>query len=239
MERPANILVVDDDPAITSLVVDVLESAGMNVCACNSGQEALALFEQRPLDLMIVDVMMPGMSGFDLCAQIRRSSRIPLVFLSARGEESDKVVGLTLGGDDYITKPFQPRELIARVNARLRWLDDPLPAREEGRLAARGVVVDEDTHTARFQGQELRLTPKEFDVLVLLLHDVGKPVSARDIYERVWGETFLASSGNSVTVHIRHLREKLAAIDSSEEVIQTVWGVGYRIVAQDAEDARG
>ena len=178
--------------------------------------------------------MMPDMDGFELCVRLRAIADVSIVFLSARDEEADKVVGLTLGADDYVVKPFKPRELVARVRAHLR---RAAVARKDGAtdagklevLAVRGIEIDLRAHAAALHGQPLPLTPKEFAILTLLAQHAGSPVSTRDIFEKVWGERYDSSAANTVMVHIRHLRKKLAAVDSSETFIETAWGVGYRL----------
>ena len=217
MEKTPNILVVDDERAIADLVVDTLVAEGLSARACYAAADALDELERAPYDLAILDVMMPGMDGLELCRRI-----------SAKVEEADKVVGLMLGGDDYIEKPFKKRELTARVRVRLRRAA-AAPLRP-GVLSARGIEVDVDAHLASLHGIPLPLTPKEFGVLRLLVERAGRPVSSRDIYEEVWRESYASSSSNSVMVHIRHLRKKLAQVDSSE----TAWGVGYRIESDAA-----
>lgn len=224
-----DILVVDDDRAIAELVVETLRSAGMRGTVCTDGSAALELIGSRHFDLVVLDVMMPGIDGFEACCKIRARSHVPTIFLSARTEEEDKVVGLMCGADDYIAKPFLPRELVARVRSCLRRVEYGRDASGDGVRRCRGIEVDRAAHTALLHGRALSLTPKEFDMLALLLEANGRPVSTRALYEEVWGECYLASSANSVMVHIRHLRAKLAAIDSEQAFIQTVWGVGYKI----------
>ena len=236
MPHRENILVVDDEASITDLVCDLLQAEGYRTCACYSGAEALAAFRADAFDLVILDIMMPGMDGFEVCRKLRDTSDVPIVFLSARGEESDQVIGLTLGADDYVRKPFRPRELVARVKARLRRVKQPARGHEHEVLEARGIVVDRTAHTATLHDTPLKLTPKEFGVLALLVEHAGAPVSVADIFEGVWNERYDSAAGNSVMVHIRHLRKKLADIDSSQEFVVTVWGVGYKI---DASEAKG
>lgn len=233
MEQAPNILVVDDDPAIVELVGETLAGVGMHIVPCTDATQALALFEQMPVDLVMLDVMMPGMDGFELCYQIRKQSHVPVIFLSAKGEEADKVLGLMSGADDYITKPFLPRELVARVKSCLRRASYAVSSAQNV-LECRGIELNRTAHSASLHGTELALTPKEFDVLALLLAARGKPVATSDLYEAVWGEQYLASSANSVMVHIRHLRTKLSKIDSEQVFIETVWGVGYKIAPYGA-----
>lgn len=230
MTKRPRILVADDEAAIADLVARVLSDEGFEAIAAYSGAEALEQLESGAYDLGILDVMMPDLDGFEVCRRVRAASDVPLVFLTAKDEEIDQVLGLSLGADDYIVKPFRPRVLVARVKARLRSRE-----RREGAPAdtfeAAGIAVDCAAHEARLHDVPLRLTPKEFGILLALVRAGGAPVSAKDLYEEAWGEPFSLSAGNSVMVHIRHLREKLAQVDGSRELVSTVWGVGYRINA--------
>lgn len=221
----ARILVADDETAIADLVVRIMESEGMAAKAVYGGQSALTEIESGLYDLAILDVMMPDLDGFEVCRRARAKSDLPIVFLTAKDEEIDQVVGLSLGADDYIVKPFRPRVLAARVKARLRCRR----SKAQSCFEAGGVVVDPVTHEAFLHGVSLRLTPKEFGILLELTKAAGSPVSAKDLYESAWGEPFDCSAANSVMVHIRRLREKLSAVDPSKEVVSTVWGVGYRV----------
>ena len=214
----ANILVCDDEVEVADLLKHVLEREGFAVTCCHSGDAALTLLNAQVFDLAILDIMMPGIDGFEVCRQIRggaagSNTDMPIVFLSAKTEEFDKVLGFTLGADDYVTKPFKARELVARLKARLR-----------GRSAAPA-----PSDVLSVSGIELSLTPKEFDCLAELLRAGGAPVSSKALFENVWDEEYTSSSHNAVMVYIRRLRKKLAEVDSSEELIETVWGVGYRI----------
>lgn len=223
------ILVVDDDPQIAGLVADTLSAVGMEPLTCHSGERAWEEFGRHHVDAAVLDIMMPGVDGFELCVRIRAVSRIPVIFLSAKDEESDKVLGLMTGADDYVVKPFMPRELVARIRSCLRrasYADAPVG---DQLLTCRGLEVNCTTHVASLHGQRLSLTPKEFAVLALLLRAHGSPIATRDLYEAVWEEAYLPTCSNSVMVHIRHLRTKLAAIDSDQVFIETVWGVGYKI----------
>ena len=229
MSKAANILVVDDEREIADLVVEILHKEGFEVTSCHSGEEALELFARQAFDLVVLDVMMPGMDGLEACGKMRAVSNVPIIFLSAKAEEADKVVGLMLGGDDYVAKPFGRRELVARVRARLRRFgvkDD------EGSevVEARGIEIDTVSHIATLHGEKLSLTPKEYEILLLLLKSAGRPVATPQVYETVWGEPFSDAAANSVMVHIRRLRAKLAEVDGSETFIETAWGVGYRIM---------
>ncbi|WP_304426099.1 response regulator transcription factor [uncultured Adlercreutzia sp.] len=239
MEKRPHILVVDDEQAIADLVVQLLVAEGMDALACYSGAAALEMLARAPFDLAIVDIMMPGMDGFELCVRIRQTSDIPVVFLSAKDEEADQVVGFTLGAEDYVTKPFRPRELVARVKARLRRRAAAQPA-SSTLLTAGAVEVDLRTHLATLHGEPLHLTPKEFAILALLAQNAGSPVSAADLFEGAWHERFDDAAANTVMVHIRRLRKKLADIDASTAFIETAWGVGYKLRGgPGAEGTRG
>lgn len=226
MEK-ARILVADDEAAIADLVVRVLEDEGLSAKAVYGGRAALAELEAGAYDLAILDVMMPDLDGFEVCRRVRARTDIPIVFLTAKDEEVDQIVGLSLGADDYIVKPFRPRVLVARVKARLR----PRRSAAGTCFEAAGISVDPAAHEAALHSVPLKLTPKEFGILLELVKAAGSPVPAKELYESVWGEPFSLSAGNSIMVHIRRLREKLAAVDPSRELIATVWGVGYRIDA--------
>lgn len=228
MEKRAHILVVDDEQAIADLVVNLLVAEGMDALACYSGAAALEQLARSPFDLAIVDIMMPGIDGFELCVRIRQMCNIPVIFLSAKDEEADQVVGFTLGAEDYVTKPFRPRELVARVKARLRRRQAP-PTESSTLLRVGAIEVDLRTHLATLHEEPLHLTPKEFAILALLAQSAGSPVSAAALFEGAWHERFDDAAANTVMVHIRRLRKKLAAIDASTTFIETAWGVGYKL----------
>ena len=227
------LLVTDDDPAIVGLVRATLEPEGFEIMEAITGAQAVELVRQNDLDLVILDIMMPEMDGLEACRQIRQFSDVPIIFLSAKDEEADAVGGVTLGADDYVTKPFKPRELTARVRARLR--RSTAPRTSDSILSASGIVVDLHAHAATLHGVELELTPKEFDMLPLLLRKAGSPTSPQEIFEEVWHEPYRSSDANTIMVHIRRLRKKLAEIDSTTTFIETIFGVGYKIV-RDAYD---
>lgn len=229
------ILIVDDEAAIADLVSGIFKAEGMSASAVYRTEDALEMAQSEPYDIAIVDVMMPGMDGFELCRQLRSQGiPIPIIFLTAKDEETDIVVGFALGAEDYVTKPFKPRELVARVKARLRRQESGRQKDAERRsfgslLSVRGIEMDGKAHAASLHDIPLSLTPKEFGILELLLRRAGEPVSAKELYETAWHEEANATSANTIMVHIRHLRQKLAEIDSSEQFIETAWGVGYRI----------
>ncbi|RNL48359.1 response regulator transcription factor [Paraeggerthella hongkongensis] len=230
MESRSRVAVCDDEQAIADLVGQLLSERGFDVSVFYAAVDLLDAFEREAFDLVVLDIMMPGMDGFACCREIRRKSSVPIIFLTAKDEEIDKVVGFELGADDYVVKPFKPRELVARVRARLR-RSTPAAASEAIPvvLEACGIVLDEEAHTAALHGEALALTPKEFAVLAVLLRAKGRPVASKTLFEGAWGEAANAQSNNTVMVHIRHVRKKLAAIDSSQEFIETVWGVGYKL----------
>lgn len=181
-------------------------------------------------DLVVLDIMMPGMDGYEVCRRIRQTSDVPVLFLSAKNEELDQVRGFAIGADDYVTKPFKARELVARIKARVR-RDRRANAAAQPReiLSSAGLELDVSAHEATLNGEPVSLTPTEFGLLVELMRAGDAPVSAQELYESVWHEVYNASSRNSVMVYIRHLRKKLEQIDSSRPFIDTVWGVGYRM----------
>lgn len=235
------LLVVDDEAAIADLVSSVFVAEGMEVRAFCDPREALESLAGEEYDLAVVDIMMPVMDGYEFCREMRAVSDIPVVFLSAKDAESDIVAGFTVGADDYVTKPFKPRELVARVKAHIRRHSQQASTAsdEDGILSAQGIEVDVRAHSASLHDVALQLTPKEFDILAHLLKRKGQPVSSRELYEAAWGEPANASSSNTVMVHIRHLRCKLAEVDSSTELIETAWGVGYRIASDRAGGSNG
>ena len=183
--------------------------------------------------------MMPGMNGFETCQRIRENSDVPVVFLTAKNEESDLVLGFSLGADDYIVKPFKPRELVARVRTRIRRSRDCAVAKTPGVFDCDGLLIDTTRHVASLYDEELKLTPKEFGVLSLLARHAGKPVAIKDIFEEIWDEPYNSFDSNTVMVHIRRIRKKLSQVDSSREFIKTVFGVGYRLEVDRGESRHG
>ncbi len=229
MESFGHIAVCDDDHAIANLVSQLVSENGWEVSTFYLAKDLLEASKHETFDLVLLDIMMPGIDGFECCRHLRKRSDVPIVFLSAKDEEVDKVVGFELGADDYIVKPFKPRELIARVKARLRRNVIPEMVNTDAPLEALGIVLDKRAHTVTLFDQQVFLTPIEFDILAALLQESGRPVASNALYEQVWNEPANAQSNNTVMVHIRHIRQKLSAIDSSQEYIETVWGVGYKL----------
>jgi two-component system response regulator ResD len=227
MRPVATVLVVDDEPIVREVVVRYLAREGHRTLEAADGDAARAQIEQADPDLVVLDVMLPGMDGLDLCRWIRSSSELPVIMLTARGEEADRIVGLELGADDYVTKPFSPRELAARVRSVLR---RATPAETTAELlTVGGVVLERATREARKHGAEIRLTVKEFDLLWFLASHPRRVFSRDQLMSSVWGYTTALDTG-TVTVHIRRLREKIEDTPSAPAHLQTVWGVGYRLV---------
>jgi two-component system response regulator VanR len=228
------ILVVDDEKEIADLVEIYFSNEGYRVLKASDAAEAEKLLSENTVHLMILDIMMPGKDGMTLCRELRRCSDIPVLMLSARSQDIDKIMGLTTGADDYLTKPFNPLELIARVKALLRRYLYLNPSKQESQdgsvISIRGLRIDRSSHTVTVYGREVALTPTEFEILYLLMKNKGIVLSAEDIFERVWRERYYESN-NTVMVHIRKIREKIEENPSKPEFIKTVWGVGYKIDA--------
>ena len=226
---PQNILVVDDEEAIADLVEVYLTNEGFTVHKFGAATPALAHVEAEPPDLAILDVMLPDMDGFALCQKIREDHLFPIIMLTARVEDMDKITGLTLGADDYITKPFNPLELAARVKTQLRRYtryNHPASAGEEHDF--RGLQISKATHKCLLYGEELALTPLEFSILWYLCEKRGQVVSSEELFQAVWGEKYL-DSNNTVMSHIARLREKMGEPSRKPKFVKTVWGVGYTI----------
>jgi DNA-binding response OmpR family regulator len=219
------VLVVDDEPIVRDVVVRYLRRDGYDTLEAADGGEARALIERSSPHLVVLDVMLPGTDGLELCRWIRTRGSLPVIMLTARGEEADRIVGLELGADDYVTKPFSPRELAARVRTVLRRSAPPVD--ENVRLNFDGLEVDAATREVRKQGEELMLTAKECDLLWFLASNPRKVFSRDQLMSRVWGYEAALDTG-TVTVHVRRLREKIEESPSHPRFLQTVWGVGYR-----------
>jgi DNA-binding response OmpR family regulator len=223
----ATVLVVDDEPIVRDVVVRYLAREGHLTLEAGDGEGARERIEEAAPDLVVLDVMLPGTDGLELCRWIRSRSELPVIMLTARGEEADRIVGLELGADDYVTKPFSPRELAARVRSVLRRAaaSDTPPER----LSFGEIVLERATREARKDGEEIRLTAKEFDLLWFLASHPRRVFSRDQLMASVWGYTAALDTG-TVTVHVRRLREKLEDVPSEPRHLQTVWGVGYRLV---------
>jgi DNA-binding response OmpR family regulator len=223
------VLVVDDEPTIVEVVELYLRREGFEVVSAADGALALAAVEQRRPDLVVLDLMLPGMGGLEVAQRLRAGGRLPIIMLTARGEETDRVVGLELGADDYVVKPFSPRELVARVKAVLRRAQpEPAPTSTASEIAHGPLRLDTAARTASLRGSPLSLTAREFDLLSFLMRHPGQVFTREQLLDQVWGFTF-ASDMSTVTVHIRRLREKIEADPANPALLTTVWGVGYRL----------
>ena len=226
-----SILVVDDDQEIRELLRILLESEGYQVSEAASGAQAMTLLNEK-MDLVILDVMMPNMSGYQVCRQIREHNNVPILFLTAKSQDSDRIMGLSSGGDDYLSKPFSSGELLARVKALLRRyrIYQGKPSIQTEKYLIHGdVKINTAVNEVFLRGQEIDLTETEYQLLLLMMQYPGKIFSAQNLYESVWKEPYFSISANNVMVHIRRLRSKLERDPQNPEIIRTVWGKGYRI----------
>ncbi len=226
-----NILIVDDEMEIADLVSLYLQNEDFCVFKCNTFAEAREVIAREKLDLAILDVMLPDGSGFELLRMIREEYTFPVIMLTAKVDATDKITGLTLGADDYLTKPFLPLELVARVKAQLRRYKryNPLSQAEEDILVHGALVLNVRTHECTLNEKPLPLTPTEFSILKILCQEKGKVVTSEELFHKIWGDEYYSKNNNTITVHIRRLREKLGDSFESPKYIKTVWGVGYRI----------
>ncbi len=227
-----HILVVDDEKEIADLIEVYLKGDGYIVHKFYNGSDALACIAETQLDMAVLDVMLPDIDGFKLLQKIREKYFFPVIMLTAKVEDMDKIMGLTLGADDYITKPFNPLEVAARVKTQLRRYKSYNQAAVQAPLAMydiRGLVISKDTHTCTLYGREITLTPLEFSILWYLCDHKGRVVSSEELFEQVWGEKYLSNSNNTVMAHIGRLREKLNEPAKHPKFIKTIWGVGYKI----------
>lgn len=233
MSDTISILVVDDEKEIADLVEIYLVSDGYKVYKANHAEEGLKLLKEHPIHLVLLDIMMPGMDGLEMCKKIRETNNIPIIMLSAKSTDLDKILGLGTGADDYVTKPFNPLELTARVKSQLRRYTqlNPNSAVNEAaknEIAIRGLTINKDNHKVTVYGEEIKLTPIEFDILYLLASNPGRVFSTDEIFEKVWNEK-VYEANNTVMVHIRRLRGKMKEDTRQNKIITTVWGVGYKI----------
>lgn len=228
-EAASRILVVDDEDTITDFVGFALEKEGYDADIVKSGEEAVELMAKNPYDLFILDIMLPGMDGYELCRRVRTSSDCPILFLSARDTELDKVVGLEIGGDDYLVKPFGVRELIARVRALLR-RGSSVMAGQSSTITVNGITLDEDAHTASGASGSIDLTPREFELLASLMKNAGKVVDREFLLRDAWGWEYLTET-KTVDTHIKRLRDKISAAGYDSGLVETVRGYGYRFKA--------
>lgn len=227
-----NVLIVDDEKEIADLVEIYLVSDGYNVFKASNARDGLAIINDEDIHLVLLDVMMPGMDGIEMCRKIREFSNIPIIMLTAKSGDLDKIMGLGTGADDYVTKPFSPLELTARVKSQLRRYTQLNPNNQQepssGEISIRGLTINRENHKVTVDDEEVKLTPIEFDILFLLASNPGKVFSTDEIFEKVWNEK-VYEANNTVMVHIRRLRAKMKEDDRQEKIITTVWGVGYKI----------
>jgi len=230
------ILIVDDEKEIRDLIDIYLKGEGYDTIKAENGEEALNILSSNDVDLIILDIMMPKVNGIEACLKIREEREMPIIMLSAKSEDMDKILGLNTGADDYLTKPFNPLELVARVKSQLRrykrfnntLAKEELVVKQDNVLEIDEISINLETHEVFKDGEEIKLTPTEFDILVLLGENRGKVFSIENIYNSVWKQEFMQSD-NTVMVHIRKVREKIEEDPRKPKFIKTVWGVGYKI----------
>ncbi|MED1424320.1 response regulator transcription factor [Bacillus altitudinis] len=228
------VLIIDDEKEILELINTVLTREGIDqVLTASTARDGLTQFHQEQPDLVILDIMLPDGEGYDICKQIRDVSHVPIIFLSAKGEESDKIVGLAIGGDDYITKPFSPKEVAYRVKAQLRRSSYLQPSQAESVIKKGPFELNEQQAELTKNGAAIELTPKELMLMTYFLQHPNRVISKETLYQTVWGEDFFGSD-NTVMVHIRRLREKIEHSPSTPEFLVTVKGLGYKFVVKDA-----
>ena len=228
-----NILVVDDEQEIADLVEIYLVSDGYKVFKASNAQDGLDILDKEDIHLCLLDIMMPGMNGLEMCKKIRETNNIPIIMLSAKSTDLDKILGLGTGADDYVVKPFNPLELTARVKSQLRRYTQLNPNSNvhetvKNEISIRGLTINKDNHKVTVYDEEVKLTPIEFDILYLLASNPGKVFSTDEIFEKVWNEK-VYEANNTVMVHIRRLRGKMKDDTRTDKIITTVWGVGYKI----------
>jgi len=226
------ILICDDEPDIISALKIYLESEGMNVVSASNGKEAVEVMRSNPdVQLILMDVMMPVMDGIAAMAEIRKFSNVPIIMLTAKSEDADKVMGLTIGADDYVTKPFNPVELMARVKSQLRrytMLGSQNKTEDVSLIRIGGIELNDKAKEVSLDGNPVSLTPLEYDILKLLMTHPGEVFSPKDIYDKVWNDTVIGAE-STVAVHIRHLREKLEYDSANPRYLKAVWGHGYKM----------
>ena len=222
------ILVCDDEKEIVEVIRIYLEEAGYETVCCYHGREALSIMEKEEIHLIIMDIMMPGLDGLSAARQIRKQSPVPILFLSARSQDTDKIIGLNAGGDDYITKPFNPLELVARVKSNLRRYTSLGSLAKKEVLGTGGLTIDDEKKEVRIDGEPVKLTPIEYNLLLFLTKHKGRVFSIPQIYEHVWNEPFDGAE-KKVVVHISHIRDKIEINPKDPRYLKIVWGLGYKI----------
>lgn len=228
-----NILVVDDDKEIVDAIEIYLIQENYNVFKAYDGEEALKSLKQNDIQLILLDIMMPKLDGIHTALKIREFSSIPIIFLSAKSEDADKILGLNIGADDYITKPFNPLELVARVKSNIRRYTTlgSINVADDNKYAVGDLIIDDDTKEVIVEGNQVKLTPIEYNILLLLVKNQGRVFSIDQIYENIWEEEAIGAD-NTVAVHIRHIREKIEINPKEPKYLKVVWGVGYKIEKQ-------
>lgn len=224
-----NILIVDDEKDIADLLELYLKNDNYNVYKYYSSLDVVKDLDKLNIDLAILDVMMPNMDGFKLCSIIREKYNFPIIFATAKVEDIDKINGLSIGADDYVTKPFEPLELMARVKAQLRRYKKYNTIKEENIIEFRGIIINSDTHEFILNNKKIELTKTEFAILWLLCENVGNVVKSDTLFSKVWGEKYYEKDNNTIMVHIRHIREKMGDVNSKPKYIKTIYGMGYKI----------
>lgn len=224
-----NILVVDDDREIVDSIAIFLSGENYNVIKAYNGIDALDIISENDIHLIILDIMMPQLDGIKTLMKLRESKNIPVILLSAKSEDADKILGLTAGADDYVTKPFNPSELVARVKSQIRrYTTLGSIGRKNGQIVIDGLCINTENKTVKVDGEDIRLTPIEYKILEFLAKNKGRTFSADDIYENVWNEEAIVSD-NTIAVHVRHIREKIEINPKEPRYLKVVWGIGYKI----------
>ena len=230
MKRKFTILIVDDEEDIRDMIEIYLMNEGFIVLKAQDGIEALEILKYHEIDLMVLDIMMPKMDGIRTCLKVREDKKLPIIMLSAKGQDIDKILGLNVGADDYLTKPFNPLELIARIKSQLRratTFNEALKDKKD-EINIGSININLDSREVFVEDKFVRLTPREFDILIVLAQNRGRVLSTEQIYEKVWKEPFY-NADNTVAVHIRNIREKIEVDPKNPQYIKLVWGVGYKI----------
>jgi two-component system response regulator VanR len=227
-----NILIIDDEQEIVELIEIYLRNEGYQVFKAFNGSEGLKILENNNIHLVVLDIMMPGIDGLETCKIIRQRLDIPIIMLSAKSQDMDKILGLGIGADDYMGKPFNPMELVARIKSQLRrylyFNSQKVKKTDDNIINVRGLVINKNNHKVSIYDKEINLTPTEYEIILLLAENAGTVFSAEEIFERVWKEKYFEAN-NTVMVHIWRLREKVEENPKEPKLIETVWGVGYKI----------
>lgn len=229
--KSKQIIICDDDESINESIAISLRNDGYKTIQCNSGKEALAALNKNHVDLIIMDVMMPGEDGLKTVARIRETSDVPIIFLSAKSELNDKLSGLSVGGDDYLTKPFEMLELKARIKSIIKRSSSTDEKKQKKQYKTGNLKLDLDTKEVTLRSKPIKLTPIEYKILLYFIKNPGKVLSSNDIYKEVWNESEAYNIENTIAVHIRHIREKIEKDSREPKYIKVVWGIGYKMEA--------